>query len=200
MSLVTLAKYKEYLKIGSADTSFDTQLTDIQSAVEKRVKEFLLRDLETATYTNEIYDGNCSNELILRQFPITSVTKIEYYEGLDSDSEEVWTTLAQGTDYERKIIPSDATRVILDTYSFVRGVQNYRVTYTAGYSTIPSDIQQACKELLKITWDNSPLSHNRLGFLSTSNNGGSATENLTLDGEIEMKILKKIERYKAINV
>ena len=39
MSLVTLAKYKEYLKIGSSDTTLDTQLTDMQSQVEKLTKE-----------------------------------------------------------------------------------------------------------------------------------------------------------------
>lgn len=198
MSLVTLAKYKEYLKI--ADTSFDTQLTDIQSAVEKRVKEYLGRDIEATTYTDELYGGMGDECLVLRQFPITAVTAIKRYDGLDGSGTEIWTTLVQGTDYERKIIDAEAIAVVLDGNTFADGDYNYKITYTAGYSTIPSDIQQACKELLKITWDNSPLSHNRLGFLSTSNNGGSATENLTLDGEIEMKILKKIERYKAINV
>lgn len=198
MSLVTLANYKLYLKV--SDTTQDTNLTTLQSAVEKRVKEYLGRDLESATYTNELYDGNDSNELVLRQSPITAVTTIAYYEGLDSNDAETWTTLVQGSDYERKIISPRLVSVILDTYTFVLGSQNYRITYTAGYSAIPDDIQMACKELLKIAWDNSPLNKNRLGFLSTSDGAGGISQGLSLDPDIENKILKKIQHYRSINV
>lgn len=199
MSLVTLAKYKEYLKIGSSDTTRDAELTDMASAVEKRIKTFLNRDLETASYV-EIYNGTDCGELPLRQTPITAITKVEEYEGLDSTNTEVWVTYALGTDYERLFIPTTAHAIMMYGRDFSYGMQNYRITYTAGYSTIPADIQLACKELLKVTWDNSPVNQGRLGFLSTSANGGSATENLSLDSEIEMKILKKIEHHRAFNV
>ena len=33
---------------------------------------------------------------------------------------------------------------IVSPVGFGRGYQNYRVVYTAGYSTIPNPIQQAC--------------------------------------------------------
>lgn len=198
MSLVTLANYKAYLKI--TDTAQDTNLGVIQNAVEKRVKEFLHRDLESTTYASEIFDGNGLNTLPLRQVPVTAVTTIQYYEGLDSTNTETWTTLALGTDYERKIIPTAADCVILDGYTFVLGLQNYKITYTAGYSTIPYDIEMACKELLKIVYDNSPINQNRLGFLTISDSNGGASNGLSLDPDIEMKILKKIQHYKAFNV
>jgi hypothetical protein len=33
-------------------------------------------------------------------------------------------------------------------YVFTRRAQNVRVTYTAGYATVPADIAQACTELV----------------------------------------------------
>lgn len=197
MSLVNLNKYKEYLKI--SDASYDTQLRDIGNAVEKRIKEYLNRDLESASYV-EIYDGSGCEYMSLRQIPVTAITKVEEYEGLDSNNAEVWTTYVLGTDYERLFIPTEADGIIMQGRDFSKDLQNYRITYTAGYTTIPYDIQMACKELLKVTWDNSPLNQNRLGFTSVSDSAGSSNENLTLDGEIEMKILKKIERYRVYNV
>jgi len=112
MSLVTLAKYKEYLKIGSSDTTRDAELTDMASAVEKRIKTFLNRDLETASYV-EIYNGTDCGELPLRQTPITAITKVEEYEGLDSTNTEVWVTYALGTDYERLFIPTTAHAIMM---------------------------------------------------------------------------------------
>ncbi len=198
MSLVTLAKYKEYLKI--TDTTVDTQLTTLTAHVEQRVKTWLNRAIESATYTDEYYNGNGKHYLVLRQFPITAATTIKVYDGLDSNNAEIWTTLVQGTDYERKVLDTEACSVYLDGYTFEKGLQNYKITYTAGYTSIPEDIQLACKELLKVTWDNSPLNQNRLGFTSVSDSAGSSNQNLTLDGEIEMKILKKIEAHRAYNV
>lgn len=195
MSLVTLAKYKEYLNI--TDANKDTQINDLASAVEKRVLDYLNRNLESATYQNELYNGNGYNWLILDNFPITAITSISVYDGYYNNA-EVWTTLVLGTNYERKLIEDE--KVTLDGYTFVKNTKNYKVTYTAGYTTIPSSIQNACKELLKITWDNSPLNQNRLGFTTVSDSAGGSSVALTIDPEIESKILKKIEGYRVANI
>ena len=259
MSLVTTANYKYYLGIGQSDTTKDTEIALLINAVERRIKEFLNRDLEWSAYTDEIYDGNGYNQLILKQFPIIYVSAIKVYEGIGSGNVETWTTLVEHTDYDRLIIPTEAHLFFLDGYRFVKQFQNYKVTYYAGYTvgstltsgssvvgkkyqiaarqsvdftlvgsssnavgtqfvaigtssmsvtdslteliTTPNDIQLACMELLKITYANSPISgDNRLGFLSISSNAGGGSQNLSIDPEIEDKILKKIERYKVNNV
>lgn len=197
MSLVSDAAYKYYLNINPSET-ITNNLTPLISSAEKKVKEYLNRDIEATTYTSEIYNGSGCNELMLRQTPVTAVTTIEYYEGYDSG--EDWYALTLGTDYERKIIPTQANSVILDGYEFVEGVQNYRVTYTAGYSTVPADIQQACKELVALYWNASPMKNNWIGLQTANNNAGSATQNLTIDTEAEQKILNKIAHHRAVNV
>ena len=258
MSLVTTANYKYYLKIGQSDTTKDVELASLIASVENRVKEYLHRDLEWASYTDEIYDGSARNSLVLRQFPIIYVSAVKVYEGIESGNVETWTTLVEHTDYDRLIIPVEAHLFYLDGYRFVKQFQNYKVTYYAGYTTgatlvsgtmaigkkyrilarsavdftakgassnavgtefvatgtatmsatdsvielvvLPYEIEEVCKELLKITWDNSPVGQNRLGFLSVSDSAGGAGQSLNLDVEIEMKILKKIEHHRTINV
>ena len=197
MSLVETDKYEQYCQFtaGDAPIDFYTQI----NAVEQRVKEFLNRDLESTTYTEELYDGNGKNKLVLRQFPITVVTSIKRYDGIVSSAES-WYTLVALTDYDRLIIPKESYSIILDNGSFAMGIQNYKITYTAGYSTMPEDIQLACKELVKAIYNNSPSGNNQLGFLSVSNSAGGGSQNLNLDKDIEMKILNKIAYHKATNV
>jgi hypothetical protein len=259
MSLVTTANYKYYLGISQSDTTKDTELALLYSAVENRVKVFLGRDLEWSAYTEEYYDGSGYNSLVLRQYPIIAVSSIQEYGGIQSGNTEDWDTLVEHTDYDRLLIPFEAHKVILDGYRFGKGIQNFKVSYYAGYSTgatlvsgslvvgkkykilarsavdfttkgsssnavgtefvatatatmsatdsvlelvaLPSEIEWACKELVKITLANSPISgDNRLGFTSVSSNAGGGSQNLNIDPEIEQKILNKIIQYKAINV
>lgn len=261
MSLVTTANYKYYLGIGQSDTTKDTELALLVSSVERRVKEFLNRDLEWQVYTDEFYNGNGYQRLILRQFPIIAVSTVKVYDGIESGNVETWTTLVEHTDYDRMVldIVRGAYELYLDGYHFVKGYNNYKITYYAGYTvgsilvtgssvvgkkyqiaarqsvdftlvgsssnavgtqfvatgassmsatdslieliTVPSDIQLACMELLKITYANSPISGDgRLGFLSVSNNAGGGSQNLSIDPEAEQKILNKIANHKALNV
>ncbi len=199
MSLVTDANYKYYLGIGQSET-ITNNLTPLISAVEKRVKEFLRRDLESATYTNELYDGSGDNYLMLKQLPVTSITKIELYQGLDSLNAEVWYTLVQGTDYQRRIIPVEANAVILDDYEFEEGLQNYRVTYVAGYSSIPDDIQLVCKKLVALYWNESPQKNNSIGLTNINNSAGGAVSTLNVQEDAESKILNTIVHYRVVNV
>ncbi len=260
MSLVTLANYKAYLNIASDDITKDIDLAVLINSVESRIKEYLNRDLEWSAYTDELYHGNGKRTLILRQYPILYVSAIKVYEGIVSGAES-WTTLAALTDYDRLVIDivRGSYEVFLDGYCFVKGYNNYKITYYAGYTTgetlvtgsmvvgkkyrilahsivdfttkgsssntvgtefvatatatmtasdsviellpLPYDIEEACKELLKITYANSPISgDNRLGFLSISSNAGGGSQNLNIDPDIEDKILKKIIRHKDTNV
>lgn len=257
MSLVSSTNYKLYLKI--TDTTRDTELALLYGSVERRIKEYLGRDLEWAVYTDEFYSGNGTDKIVLNQFPIIYVSAIKRYDGITSGNVETWTTLVEHTDYDRLIIDKDMVTVFLDNGCFDKGDSNYKITYMAGYTdgsvlssgnpvvgtkysitarssvdftlvgasantvgtqfvatgtgvtldsnnklteliTLPEDIQLSVMELLKVTWDNSPVNQNRLGFLSTSNNAGSGSENLSIDSDIENKILRKIERYRAVNV
>lgn len=258
MSLVTNSAYLYYLGVGQSET-ITNNLTPIISAAEKRVKEFLNRDLEWTAYSSEYYDGNGKSKLILRQFPIIYVGSIYEYNGITSGNVEDWDLLVEHTDYDRLVIPQEAFCVYLDNYTFAEGTQNYKITYYAGYTagstltsgdvtigkkyrivarsivdfttigasantvgtefvatstgvtltasdsvteliTVPEDIQLACKELVALYWNISPMKNNWIGLSTVNNNAGGATENLSIDLEAEKRILRHIEHHKANNV
>ena len=74
MALFTLAEVKTYLNI--SDTSEDYYLQTLVDMVDAYVKKYTMRDLEETTYTKELYDGPGTNSLVLRNYPIISVTEV----------------------------------------------------------------------------------------------------------------------------
>jgi len=208
MSLVTDAYYKYYLGISQSD-SITTTIAPLINAAEKRIKEFLNRDIEITSYTDELYDGNGKSILVVRQFPLVSVSAIKRYDGLSSGS-QVWTTLVQGTDYDRLVISKEAFSIYLDNGTFEEGIQNYKISYIAGYGTvatgsvltnlIPDDIQMACKELVALYWKANPANQSFVGVQNLSDAGGGASSAVNIDLDAEWRILKKIAYHKAINV
>lgn len=195
MSLVLLGEYKEILDItGNTEDEFIEQA---QYEVESKVKNFLNRDLEISDYV-ELYDGNGDDELVLNQFPINSVSKIERYNGLDSDNDEIWYELEQGYDYQRLIIDRNKVMIIVEGSVFPEEEQNIRITYNAGYETIPYEIQQACKKLMLLYYGEVKKTKT-LGMASVSQ-GSGFSQNSTYDLGAEERIFKSIEKYKAINV
>ncbi len=141
--------YKEIL--GITDNTEDEFVELAQYEIEAKVKNYLNRELEASDYT-EYYDGLSTDVLVLNQFPINSVSKIEYYDGLDSNNDEVWNEYIQGTDYERLNIYDG--HISIDGTIFDWGSKNIKVTYNAGYTTIPYEIQQACKKLMLLVKKN----------------------------------------------
>lgn len=190
--MIPIEEYKQYLKI--VDNAYDGELQTIIDAVEQRVKNYLNVEIEAKTYT-ELISGMGTSSTTLLQVPIISVNKIEH---LIDPSQDIWYELVRGQDFTRLIIVDNGI-LIMDGTIFAKGYLNYRVTYDAGYSTIPEDIKLACKELVKIEFDNAPFGQNKLGVLNSSNNFG-ASGSLNIDPEIESKILKKIERYRVLVV
>lgn len=199
-------------------------ISDIHNAVEKWVKNDTRRDLESTTYT-ERYDGDGEDELELRNYPITQITRVSIgsfdcirIKNTDSgtsasisvnstgiiltkdgvsDSTVLFATYSTMTDIVTAInlisgwsavlvdnnystylsteliqmfgrnaidnndvylmIPetplddfeTDAEAGILKRRYFTEGFQNILVQYTAGYFTIPNDLQLAVKIITK---------------------------------------------------
>ena len=195
MSLVLLSEYKEILDItGNTEDEF-VELS--QYEVESKIKSFLNRDLEVTTYV-EVYDGTGERELVLSQFPINSVSKLEIYDGVDSLGAEQWDEWIQNEDYERLVIPTSKDQIVLIGTCFPEGDQNIRVTYNAGYSTIPYEIQQACKKLMLLYYGE--VKKTKTIGKSSISEGSAFTKTTTYDLGAEDRILKSIEKYRAWNV
>lgn len=187
MAINTLNEYKEYAGFDVSDASKDVYLSSEIELLESEVLNYLGRSLEIAEYT-EYYDGDATDKLILKQYPIIEVDELKKLED----------TVYVDIEYDRLLI-RDFYLQITGNY-FPRGVQNIEVVYTAGYSEIPGDIKTACKQLFSLRWKDSPVGGDWLGVLTKSRNSGGASGTDTKEEKAYEKILSLLNRYKNVRV
>jgi len=138
--LVNLADMKEAL--GITDNSQDSLLTNLINRATDIIEKYCNgRRFASTIYTNEEYDGKGSDYLNLKHYPVITLTSID---GRSGDfSSPSWSALDDA--FYKSI---DNAGQIYYSGGFTRGVRNYRVNYTAGFATIPNDLQQACITLV----------------------------------------------------
>jgi uncharacterized phiE125 gp8 family phage protein len=133
-ALTTLEAVKAYLKIDASDTTDDTLLEDLINAASNAIENYCKRRFKEQIYTDEEYDGNGIKYLQLKQYPVISV-----------DSVTVDDTVLTTDEY--KVRKSNGTLIRVGSV-WPKGDINVLVTYTAGYSQIPYDLELACKHLV----------------------------------------------------
>ena len=102
-------------------------------------------------------DDNGYGEFYLPQFPVqrSSVSgalsfELAYLASRDS-SGDTFTAYTEGDDY---IVDYDKGIVRLIGWRFSPGQKNYRISCTAGYTSIPDDLEQLCIELCRMLYEN----------------------------------------------
>jgi len=137
-ALTTLDNLKEVLGIVSDDD--DSLLTNIINRSTDIIESYCDRRFKETTYADEEYDGLGTSFLNLKNYPITALTAYDRNMGNVGDTD--WDSLQ---DEFIKHLENEGQ--IYYQAGFVKGVKNYRFSYTAGYATIPSDLEEACLEL-----------------------------------------------------
>jgi|GEM_PF-1428286 len=135
--LSTLANVKEYLRITTADD--DTLIQKILTRTSTWIQKYCNRVFIAADYT-EYYDGDGTKELLVNQYPINSIASMydDYDRVFGSDTA---ITVADLVYYPEG-------RIVYPYNSFMRGQKNIKITYNAGYATIPADLEQACIKMV----------------------------------------------------
>jgi hypothetical protein len=146
--LTTLANVREYLKFAATDTSRDALLTNLVKRSGALLEKYMGRTVLAASYT-EYYDGDGRTKLLLNQWPINSVAELN----MDNSRIFAAATIIQASDfviwkevgYLELLKPLDYLSGIETAYGrfFIHGQQNLKVTYNAGYTVVPDDIEQA---------------------------------------------------------
>ncbi len=199
MALLTITNVKDWIKIaGSGD---DTILTQILASAIDKVQEYLNFILEEDIYTDILYDGNGGNKLQPKHFPITTFTKLEVYDGLDSDGVAIWDEYVQNEDYDRLIVIDGGGQIYLDGAFFPWDEQNIRLAYTAGWTTItmPAKIMKALLNLCHLYYTDI-RSDKSLGKTSNVQQAGVGSSTVTYDLTAEQKILDSIASFKHWNI
>lgn len=139
-ALTTVADVKESLGIASGDNTKNNliirKINQATEMIEGYVGLSAGHHFKEATYTDEVYDNPTSNQLVLNMRPVSSITSFGYLNGRESDSGY---TAAETEDY---FVDENAGFINLN-YNTWGGWDSYRVTYVAGYATIPADLAEA---------------------------------------------------------
>ena len=99
--------------------------------------------------STEYYSGDGTNSLLVNNYPITAITHIY------NDLARVYGAGTEITLTDLVFLPQDlAYKIVYDGGVFTKGIKNLKVEYTAGYATIPWDLQEAALELCAFYWDN----------------------------------------------
>jgi len=135
IALTTVSGVKEYRGMPDS-TDDDALLANLINRVTVLIETVTDRTFVAREFT-ETTDG-LGNILFPNYYPVTTIS------GIWDDPDWIWpdTTLVDSTYY--RVV--DDNRVISKGSYFSTGVQNMKVTYTAGYDAVPYDVEQACTE------------------------------------------------------
>lgn len=149
-----LSTLKEALDITGSE--HDAKLNGYINRATAIIEAYCQRRFLSTTYTNELYSGNGSSYMMLRNYPVTSLAGVSAMQGdfsnpsWQSFDSGLFTLKSEGG-VDRGITFSSSFNGSFPVYGgFYNGVDNYLVTYTAGYAAdaMPLDLQEACIEIV----------------------------------------------------
>lgn len=143
---------------------------------------FTSRILKQQTFT-EYYDGDGSELLFLKNYPIEEITSIHQ----DSDRAFAADTLIDSDDY---VVYKDNRSLVGDGAYWESGIQTIKIVYVAGYDTVPLDLVDAITKLVDY-WYKAYDAH-RFGVTST----GTDTNKIVYEKGIPIQIKNMLIPYK----
>lgn len=140
--LVTVAEYKAYAGISS--TTQDTAIGIIIGKVSHLVKNICRRTFldYVDEYKTDVFPGG-TGRLLLPETPILNVASVEFSDNYGKDYVEL-------IEFEDYVVDQqqDAVEIIAYALREYKRVNAFRVTYTAGYESIPEDLKLAVFDLV----------------------------------------------------
>lgn len=192
-ALTTVADVKETLGIDNGNTSKDNlikrKINQATETIESYCNLPYNHHFAETTYTNEEYDGTGIDQLSLKMRPLTTLSSFQYRTTTENNSS--W------DDVDSNLYFVDLNAGVIDLlFSQSRHWNRYRVTYTAGFSTIPFALSEAAVTLAAFWVENATSGTNVKrkqegqreieyfplgGTAQGSSSGGSIIEQLNLD-------------------
>jgi uncharacterized phiE125 gp8 family phage protein len=135
MRLTTIERLRAYLGqtiVAKDDALLQSLLEGSSDFFESECGRSILED----TYTDTV-DGNGKTSMMLRASPVVSVATVTV-DGAAIPVRPSW-------DGEGYVLQGDRIRLV--GYTFTVGISNVEVVYSAGWATVPEDVQMAVCEL-----------------------------------------------------
>jgi hypothetical protein len=186
MALVTLADIKTFL--GITDNSKDAILTMFQESIEKSIINYCETDFATHTATNEIIDGNNSDVLVTKYYPVLSVSSVVL--GISTD--ETGGQVLDATEFEF----NESGAITLKLQRSPKYRASCKVTYSYGYSAVPADVKMCVYQSVKAELQR--YESNTENVNSRSKEGESESFGGAWDGlsGLPKQIMNKLQAYK----
>lgn len=169
MALITVTEFRTFTGSSFSNIS-DAQLTALIDATSVVIENYIGYPLLSATHV-DYYSGNNTKFIVLRVKPVTSITSVYHdpnaYFETRSGSFDSTTLLTSGVDYALQEKDSTTSKSALLvrikgvwpeypryreafklSKDFVPSHGDIKVTYVAGYATIPSDIKLAVVQIV----------------------------------------------------
>lgn len=179
MALAALADVEAWLGLSAGNTD-EALLTRLLSSVSTWVETWCSRVFEVTSYS-EVRDGNGLCRMSPYVAPIVSVSGVMVgtvaVPAASAFGQPGW-WLAGST-------------ILLTGYEFCRGHANVLLNYSAGFATIPADIQQAVIELVAMRYKE----RSRIGLSSVHADGETTSYSLK---DMPAQVATILAQYKAV--
>lgn len=185
VALVSTANVKTFL--GITGSTEDTIIDALVNSMSVAIAKYCGRDFVSAAAT-EYYDGTDAPSLVLKRYPIITLTS------LNIDGARLFGS-STDVDVSANVIVDNNSGIITlwNLYDkFPCGRRNVKVVYTAGYATIPADLQHAAKLAVQFTYKRH-YTEQRIGIVSES----VGDKNISYDqGDLPSPVKKLLAPYR----
>jgi hypothetical protein len=144
---VSLSEVKTHLNISSSDTSLDEELRLFMDAATDLAEGYLGIIIGQRTFTSELYDGG--NEFLrIRNPKVLSIASVYENDQLLNSAQYVVDPTGQ-----RLYRIGSGTLYATNSYGYwTAGMNNVKVTYTAGFINPPAAVRQGVLEIIRHLW------------------------------------------------
>lgn len=196
-ALTTLARLKAFLEI--SQDKHDGRLTMLINGATSFIEGYCGRKFKSDTYTDEVYNGTGGCALILKQWPVSALSRLQFDAAVDGNPS--WETM-ESSQYRWQ----DHGEVRLIAGEFIQRDKKYRATYTAGYlidfdhetdgslHTLPFELEYACMKLV------SAMFNKRKAHGVTQQSVGSESVNFMANAMSDDELKAILDGYKKQNV
>lgn len=189
VALVTTSAITAYLGTSSSATEV-SEVELLVNAASTLAADKTMRGLDNSgvsrflsTSRTEYFDGDGSDTLYVKAYPITTVTSLY----VDPDRDYGSSTLIDTDDYS--VYENEGT-IKTDGNLLAGGRKSVKLTYTGGYTTIPEDLQHAVKELVMFWYKRN--TDKRVGVTSVS----IGDKSITYEKDIPESVMSVFKRYR----
>ena len=135
-TIITLAEMRAFLNIPTSQTGKDALLVDLIDAYNDEMELYLGVTMINSTYT-EYYDGNGTDCLFLKHYPIGTITTLT----IDDVAQ------TENTDFYKY---ADEGYIKLDSDTFTADLHNVYIVYEAGWGATRAAVPNVLKQTLKM--------------------------------------------------